>query len=124
MSSTRVTQHVNAPRAMVYRALLDARAVAKWMVPNGMTSHAHAFDGREGGTFRISLTYDAPNGTRGAARGPLEQSAGSIRRTHTVVRSRNCRVWRRESSISRPSLSWTCSRPRTPKSTLRIHSKL
>lgn len=63
MSSTRVTQHVNAPRAMVYRALLDARAVAKWMVPNGMTSHVHAFDGREGGTFRISLTYDAPSKT-------------------------------------------------------------
>jgi uncharacterized protein YndB with AHSA1/START domain len=48
---------------MVYRALLDARAVAKWMVPNGMTSHVHAFDGREGGTFRISLTYDAPSKT-------------------------------------------------------------
>jgi uncharacterized protein YndB with AHSA1/START domain len=48
---------------MVYRALLDARAVAKWMVPNGMTSHVHAFDDREGGTFRVSLTYDAPSGT-------------------------------------------------------------
>ena len=31
------------------------------MVPNGMTSHVHAFDAREGGSFRISLTYDAPN---------------------------------------------------------------
>jgi uncharacterized protein YndB with AHSA1/START domain len=43
--------------------LLDARAVATWMVPDGMTSHVHAFDGREGGTFRISLTYDTPTGT-------------------------------------------------------------
>jgi len=59
MSSTRITQHVNAPRAVVYRALLDARAVAKWMVPDGMTSRVHAFDAREGGAFRISLTYDA-----------------------------------------------------------------
>src|SRR5213596_53790 len=33
------------------------------MVPNGMTSHVHAFDAREGGSFRISLTYDAPTGT-------------------------------------------------------------
>ena len=48
---------------MVYRALLDARAVATWMVPTGMTSHVHAFDGREGGSFRISLTYDAPTAT-------------------------------------------------------------
>jgi uncharacterized protein YndB with AHSA1/START domain len=54
---------VNAPRAIVYRALLDARAVARWMVPTGMTSHVHAFDAREGGSFRISLTYDAPTGT-------------------------------------------------------------
>ena len=54
---------MNAPRAAVYRALLDARAVAAWMVPAGMTSHAHSFDAREGGAFRISLTYDAPTGT-------------------------------------------------------------
>jgi uncharacterized protein YndB with AHSA1/START domain len=53
---------VNAPRASVYRAILDARAVATWMVPTGMTSHVHAFEGREGGTFRISPTYDAPTG--------------------------------------------------------------
>ena len=29
------------------------------MVPDQMTSQIHAFDAREGGTFRISLTYDA-----------------------------------------------------------------
>src|SRR4029453_1916568 len=33
------------------------------MVPTGMTSHVHAFDAREGGSFRISLTYDTPTGT-------------------------------------------------------------
>jgi uncharacterized protein YndB with AHSA1/START domain len=54
---------VNATRAMVYRALMDARAVAIWIVPSGMTSHVHNFDAREGGEFRISLTYDAPTGT-------------------------------------------------------------
>ena len=63
MSSTRISRRVNAPRALVYRALLDARAVATWMVPTGMTSHVHAFDAREGGSFRISLTYDTPTGT-------------------------------------------------------------
>jgi uncharacterized protein YndB with AHSA1/START domain len=30
------------------------------MVPDGMTSEIHSFDPREGGTFRISLTYDVP----------------------------------------------------------------
>jgi uncharacterized protein YndB with AHSA1/START domain len=63
MTSTRLTRHIHAPRSHVYRALLDARAVATWMVPTGMTSHVHAFDAREGGSFRISLTYDAPTGT-------------------------------------------------------------
>src|ERR687896_2686875 len=63
MSSTRISRRVNALRAIVYRALLDARAVTTWMVPTGMTSHVHAFDPREGGSFRISLTYDAPTGT-------------------------------------------------------------
>ena len=48
---------------MVYRALLDARSIAKWKVPDGMTRHVHAFDAREGGSFRISLTYEAPGGT-------------------------------------------------------------
>jgi uncharacterized protein YndB with AHSA1/START domain len=47
---------------MVYRALLDARAVATWMVPTGMTSQVHTFEPREGGTFRISLTYGEPTG--------------------------------------------------------------
>jgi len=54
---------MNAPRAKVYRALVEERAVATWMVPTGMTSHVHTFDPREGGAFRISLTYDAPAGT-------------------------------------------------------------
>jgi uncharacterized protein YndB with AHSA1/START domain len=53
---------VNAPRETVYRALLDAHAVAAWRVPTGMSSHVHTFNAREGGTFRISLTYDAPTG--------------------------------------------------------------
>jgi uncharacterized protein YndB with AHSA1/START domain len=41
----------------VYRALIDSNAVANWKVPNGMTCQVHWFDPREGGTFRISLTY-------------------------------------------------------------------
>src|SRR6266404_3698243 len=63
MSSTRINHRMNAPRAIVYRALLDARAVTTWMVPDGMTSHVHAFDAREGSSFRISLTYNDPTAT-------------------------------------------------------------
>ena len=63
MSSTRITKHVKAPRAAVYRALLDPKAVRTWMVPTEMTSEVHEFDAREGGAFRISLTYDESTGT-------------------------------------------------------------
>lgn len=63
MSSTRVSHHIKAPRAAVYRALLDPLAVARWKVPDGMTCRVHEFDAREGGALRISLTYDAPTGT-------------------------------------------------------------
>jgi uncharacterized protein YndB with AHSA1/START domain len=63
VSSTQMGRHLNARPAEVYRALVDARAVSTWMVPAGMTSRVHAFDAREGGTFRISLTYDAPTAT-------------------------------------------------------------
>ena len=62
MTSTHIGRHINAPRAIIYRALLDARAVAAWRVPTGMTCHVHAFEAREGGSFRVSLTYDAPTG--------------------------------------------------------------
>ncbi|MEY2521701.1 MAG: hypothetical protein QOJ66_266 [Ilumatobacteraceae bacterium] len=55
-----MTRHIRAPRSRVYRALLDPRAVQQWMVPDQMTSEIHSFDLREGGTFRISLTYDVP----------------------------------------------------------------
>lgn len=51
---------VKAPRAAIYRALLDPTAVAHWRVPDGMTAQVHDFDPREGGRFRISLTYDDP----------------------------------------------------------------
>ncbi len=60
MSTTRLTRHIRAARSVVYRALLDRDAVQQWMVPVGMTSRIHRFEPHEGGTFRISLTYDAP----------------------------------------------------------------
>ncbi len=64
MTTTRITRHIKAPRALVYGALLDARSVSQWKVPEGMTCYVHEFDAREGGRLRVSLTYDEP-GPRG-----------------------------------------------------------
>ncbi|EST32966.1 SRPBCC family protein [Streptomyces niveus] len=63
MYSTRISRRVRAPRAAVYRALLDADSVATWRAPEGMSAEVHEFDGRQGGRFRVSLIYEAPTGT-------------------------------------------------------------
>ena len=42
---------------MVYRAVLDAGAIAKWKVPDGMTCHVHEFDAREGPGTRETRTW-------------------------------------------------------------------
>lgn len=60
MNLTRVSRHIRAPREKVYHALVDAKSVAKWRVPIGMSGRVHAFDARVGGVIRISLTYEAP----------------------------------------------------------------
>ncbi len=61
MASTRSTIHVDAPPDAVYAALLDPDAVALWRVPDGMSSEVHEFEPWEGGSFRVSLTYDGPD---------------------------------------------------------------
>ena len=54
---SKVVRQIAAPRHDVYAALLDAAAVASWRVPDDMTSLVHEFDPREGGSFRVSLSY-------------------------------------------------------------------
>lgn len=61
MTSTRVSRHIDAPRTAVYSALVDGEVLPRWKVPSAMTCDVHEFDGREGGSFRVSLTYDAPD---------------------------------------------------------------
>lgn len=40
----------------VYRAFLDADAMAKWLPPYGFTCKVHQMDVRVGGTFKMSFT--------------------------------------------------------------------
>lgn len=68
MRTTRVARLVKAPRARVYEALVDPAAIVRWKVPTGMTAVVHHFDAREGGTLRVSLTYDAPTAVGKTAR--------------------------------------------------------
>ena len=40
----------------VYRAFLDADAMAKWLPPNGFTGKVHHMDAKVGGTYKMSFT--------------------------------------------------------------------
>ena len=47
----------------VYRAFLDAGAMGKWLPPYGFTCNVHHFEGRVGGTFRMSFhNFTSGNG--------------------------------------------------------------
>lgn len=40
----------------IYRAFIDADAMAKWLPPNGFTGKVHEMNAKVGGTFRMSFT--------------------------------------------------------------------
>src|SRR5262245_41397191 len=40
----------------VYRAFLDADAMAKWLPPNGFTAKIHQMDAKVGGAYKMSFT--------------------------------------------------------------------
>ena len=58
MTTNTVKLHrvLRAPPERVYRAFLDADAMAKWMPPNGFTGKVHHVDARVGGSYRMSFT--------------------------------------------------------------------
>jgi uncharacterized protein YndB with AHSA1/START domain len=58
MSTNTIKLHrvLKAAPEKVYRAFLDAGAMAKWISPNGFTCTVHHLDAKVGGTFRMSFT--------------------------------------------------------------------
>ena len=62
-NTVRLHRVLRAPPARVYRAFLNAEAMAKWLPPNGFTCTVHHLDARVGGTFRMSFTnFSSGNG--------------------------------------------------------------
>lgn len=54
--TVRLHRVLRAPPERVYRAFLDAAAMAKWLPPYGFTCTVHQMDARVGGRFRMSFT--------------------------------------------------------------------
>jgi uncharacterized protein YndB with AHSA1/START domain len=58
MSTNTVRLHrvLRATPERVYRAFLDADAMAKWLPPNGFTGKVHHMDAKVGGGYKMSFT--------------------------------------------------------------------
>ena len=62
-NTIRLHRVLKAPAERVYRAFLDADAMAKWLPPNGFTGKVHHLDARVGGTYRMSFTNFTTGGS-------------------------------------------------------------
>jgi uncharacterized protein YndB with AHSA1/START domain len=55
-NTIRLHRVLRATPEQIYRAFLDADAMAKWLPPNGFTGKVHHLDAKVGGTFKMSFT--------------------------------------------------------------------
>lgn len=55
-NTVRLHRVLRAKPERVYRAFLDAAALAKWLPPNGFTCKVHHLDAKVGGSFKMSFT--------------------------------------------------------------------
>ena len=55
-STVRLHRVLRAKAERIYRAFLDADAMAKWLPPNGFTAKVHQMDVRVDGGYRMSFT--------------------------------------------------------------------
>jgi uncharacterized protein YndB with AHSA1/START domain len=56
MNTIRLHRVLRATPERIYRAFLDADAMAKWLPPNGFTGKIHHLDATVGGTYKMSFT--------------------------------------------------------------------
>jgi uncharacterized protein YndB with AHSA1/START domain len=58
MSTNTIKLHrvLRAKPERVYKAFLDADAMAKWLPPNGFTGKVHQIDAKVGGGYKMSFT--------------------------------------------------------------------
>ena len=55
-NTVRFHRVLRATPERIYRAFLDADAMAKWLPPHGFTGKVHHLDAKVGGTFKMSFT--------------------------------------------------------------------
>lgn len=61
--TVRLHRVLRATPERVYRAFLDADAMAKWLPPNGFTGRVHHIDANVGGSYKMSFTNFSTGGS-------------------------------------------------------------
>lgn len=55
-NTVRLQRVLRSKSERIYRAFLDADAMAKWLPPNGFTGRVHHLDAKVGGSYKMSFT--------------------------------------------------------------------
>src|SRR5947208_15287062 len=55
-NTVRFHRVLRATPERIYRAFLNADALAKWLPPNGFTARVHSMDAKVGGAYKMSFT--------------------------------------------------------------------
>lgn len=101
-ASTVVSRVLSVPPEAVYGAFLDPDAVATWLPPGSMRGIVHAFEGREGGPFSMTLVYPDDDAT---ASGKTTASTDTFRGRFAQLIPNERVVWAVEFEAADPSFA-------------------
>jgi hypothetical protein len=84
-NTVRLHRVLAAKPEKVYRAFLDADAMAKWLPPSGFTCQVHHMEAKVGGTFKITnFTTGTGHGFGGDTWSLFPTSASDTRTSSTI----------------------------------------
>lgn len=96
----RASRTIRASPSVLYRAFADPEAVESWLPPAGMTGHMERFDFRDGGSYRMRLTYEDEN--RGSGKSSADTDEVEVRFVRLVEDRRIEQAVTFDSERSRP----------------------
>jgi len=104
-----MTRDFDAPRDVVYAAWTDARRLARWWGPHGITNPVCEVDPRPGGAYRIEMR--SPEGQRYPLKGVFEEIVPGRRLVMSMDTSEHPAEWHRQLASHRAGGS-TAGSPR------------
>jgi uncharacterized protein YndB with AHSA1/START domain len=81
-NTVRLHRVLRAPPERIYRAFLDADAMAKWLPPHGFTGKVHHLEAKVGGSYQMSFTNFSSGGSHSFG-GQYLELVPNLRIVHT-----------------------------------------